>query len=339
MKRAVATALVLIAGAAVVLWYGNTLNSWVLGGLIGGLAALLISIPISLTLFSYLSHRQEERLFAEREELAAREAERALREERLLRLYEREDSHSVSIYQEAPEYIDDIYPPAEDDDWIDTQQRYLPAPQPMRQLPASSASRRSQQSMQRPPHSPQAPTTRKLTRELETPRRQGAVTRRLGYPGFPGYQANDTRSRFQSQALRLAREEAARQDDGYKEEEPLTNGSQRSTYEPTSSLRYSGQDSAFHMRSGRRIIDSSLSPISPHGEEMKSTENSGHKVRYSETEVLNTQPFTGDLQKPLVRRAPYMYDDDELKSELAQQAHPPITRRSSRKLIAPQEDD
>jgi len=339
LKRAVATALVLIAGAAVVLWYGNTLNSWVLGGLIGGLAALLISIPISLTLFSYLSHRQEERLFAEREELAAREAERALREERLLRLYEREAPHAISIYQEVPDYIDDIYPPAEDDDWIDTQQRYLPAPQPMRQLPAPSASRRGQQAMQRPPHSQQAPTTRKLTRELETPRRQGAVTRRLAYPGFPGYQANDTRSRFQSQALRLAREEAARQDDGYREEEPLTDGSQRSTYEPTSPSRYSGQDSAFHTRSGRRIIDSSLLPISPHGEEMESTENSGRKVRDPETEVLNTQPFTGSLQKPLVRRAPYMYDDDELKSELAQQVQPPITRRSSRKLIAPQEDD
>src|SRR5262245_14114234 len=59
--KAVAVALVLIAGAAVVLWFGNTLNSWVLGGLIGGLAALLLSIPVSLTLFSYLSRRQEEK--------------------------------------------------------------------------------------------------------------------------------------------------------------------------------------------------------------------------------------------------------------------------------------
>src|SRR5258708_3527607 len=60
--KAVATALVLIAGAAVVLWYSNTLNSWVVGGLIGGLAALLLSIPISLTLFSYISRRHDERL-------------------------------------------------------------------------------------------------------------------------------------------------------------------------------------------------------------------------------------------------------------------------------------
>ncbi len=66
--RAAAVALVLILGAAVVLWYANTLNSWVLGGLIGGLAALLLSIPISLTLFSYLSRRHEERLKAEAQE-------------------------------------------------------------------------------------------------------------------------------------------------------------------------------------------------------------------------------------------------------------------------------
>src|SRR6266571_1701980 len=66
--RAAAVALVLILGAAVVLWYANTLNSWVLGGLIGGLAALLLSIPISLTLFSYLSHRHDERLKTEEQE-------------------------------------------------------------------------------------------------------------------------------------------------------------------------------------------------------------------------------------------------------------------------------
>ena len=60
--KAAAMALVLIVGAAVVLWFGNTLNSWVLGGLMGGLAALLLSIPISLTLFSFLSRRHGERL-------------------------------------------------------------------------------------------------------------------------------------------------------------------------------------------------------------------------------------------------------------------------------------
>ena len=63
--KPVATALVLIPSAALVLWYGNTLNSWVLGGLIGGLAALLLSVPISLMLFSYLSRRHDEYLSME----------------------------------------------------------------------------------------------------------------------------------------------------------------------------------------------------------------------------------------------------------------------------------
>src|SRR5207248_4916843 len=66
--RTAAVALVLIVGAAVVLWYGNTLNSLILGGLIGGLAALLLSIPISLVLFSYFSRRHEDRLRAEVQE-------------------------------------------------------------------------------------------------------------------------------------------------------------------------------------------------------------------------------------------------------------------------------
>src|SRR5207244_8183547 len=66
--RTAAVALVLIVGAAVVLWYGNTLNSWVLGGLIGGLAALLLSIPISLMVFSYFSRRHDEHLREEAQE-------------------------------------------------------------------------------------------------------------------------------------------------------------------------------------------------------------------------------------------------------------------------------
>src|SRR5215472_11941145 len=60
LRKAVPLALVLIAGAAVILWYGNRLNSWILGGLMGGLASLLLSIPISLALFSYLARQHAE---------------------------------------------------------------------------------------------------------------------------------------------------------------------------------------------------------------------------------------------------------------------------------------
>src|SRR5947209_4374035 len=81
--KATSVALVLIVGAAVVLWFGNMLNSWVLGGL----AALLLSIPITLSLFSYLSRRHDEQLRAE----ARAEA---LEEVALVRSYE---------YAEEPE--------------------------------------------------------------------------------------------------------------------------------------------------------------------------------------------------------------------------------------------
>jgi predicted lipid-binding transport protein (Tim44 family) len=67
--RAAAVALVLIIGAVVLLIFANTLNSWVLGGLIGGLAALLISIPISLFLFTILARRHDEELRALQEVL------------------------------------------------------------------------------------------------------------------------------------------------------------------------------------------------------------------------------------------------------------------------------
>ena len=98
MIKAVAAALVLIAGAAVVLWFGNTLNSWVLGGLIGGLAALLLSIPISLTLFSYLSHRHDEQLRAEAE----------LAEAEFSQMYEYEQipGRSARSMYSVEEYVD-----------------------------------------------------------------------------------------------------------------------------------------------------------------------------------------------------------------------------------------
>ena len=54
-------ALVIVA----VLWYADTLAPWSLQSLIGSeapLLTLLLCIPISLTLFVFLSHRQTERL-------------------------------------------------------------------------------------------------------------------------------------------------------------------------------------------------------------------------------------------------------------------------------------
>ena len=49
----------------------------------------------------------------------------------------------------------------------------------------------------------------------------------------------------------------------------------------------------------------------------------------------NPEVITGSLKNPLVRRAPYMYEDDPLRQELAQQIdEEPIVRRSSRHLYS-----
>jgi hypothetical protein len=44
----------------------------------------------------------------------------------------------------------------------------------------------------------------------------------------------------------------------------------------------------------------------------------------------NPDVISGSLKNPLVRRAPYMYEDDPLRQELAQQIERPSIRRSSR---------
>jgi len=49
-----------------------------------------------------------------------------------------------------------------------------------------------------------------------------------------------------------------------------------------------------------------------------------------EAQLRNPEVITGSLKNPLVRRAPYMYEDDPLRQELAQQIDVPfIQRRAS----------
>jgi ABC-type nickel/cobalt efflux system permease component RcnA len=54
--RIAVVALVLSLGAIIVLALSDDLNIW----LVGGPLVLLISIPIALALFSFLSHREQE---------------------------------------------------------------------------------------------------------------------------------------------------------------------------------------------------------------------------------------------------------------------------------------
>src|SRR5579871_617204 len=95
--KVAALALVLIVVSAVVLIFANTLNSWVVGGLIGGLAALLISIPISLIIFSTFARRHDEHLYAQM--LLQHEEDLAYEEEyRQQQQYEEDDAYAEEQY-------------------------------------------------------------------------------------------------------------------------------------------------------------------------------------------------------------------------------------------------
>jgi hypothetical protein len=362
LLKAVATALVLIAGAAVVLWYANTLNSWVLGGLIGGLAALLLSIPISLTLFSYLSHRHdgharlEEEKYQESVSLSydydEEGSERALRK------------ISIEAENEYLSYHRGVW----GEEYEEDDQHYLPDAS-RRQLPAPRVPTAHPQPVHRPSSNQYGTReTRQLpARDIEMGS-QHTTSRRPNNVDFPGYQPEMTRSQFQSQALRIAREEAYRRS----EKEEIDNFLPRHVRRPSSPLRTRKLDTSWkekpitqysyrqdsedlldeqdvyplvqprYLRRGRRIVDASLSPNSPYRQSPDSTEEQAHQIDRSsdsEAEDFDQTYITGNLKKPLVRRAPYMYDNDALKSELSQQVDPPITRRSSRNLFVSDDDE
>ncbi|QBD78279.1 hypothetical protein EPA93_20665 [Ktedonosporobacter rubrisoli] len=215
--KAVAAALVLIAGAAVVLWYGNTLNSWVLGGLIGGLAALLLSIPISLTLFSYLARRHDESLQSDvqEEEEAVSLAQVYDYPQVPSRMVRREYEVEVDMLEEDEEE----YAQIEEAAYFEEQAMHgLPDPSPRRFLPA-----RQQPRLPAVQRNSYALPVRRQSRNLPVARGKDASSRRsssrpLSYPGFLGYEPTTPRSRSgslrglqQANALRLARLEAAQQ--------------------------------------------------------------------------------------------------------------------------------
>src|SRR5215467_2438318 len=215
MKTAT-VALVLIVGAAVVLWFGNMVNSWVLGGMMGGLAALLLSIPISLTLFSFFSRRHDERV-------GALEQEEELSLEQSYDYYyeEVEDEKNSPIYVEVVE--DDGYEyelPSQQERYEDRNSRMpvnrnLSAPTYPR-LPAAGQSHASA--------SVDSTLRHRESIQLPLPRQQERVSRlgggKDGFSQHPsrelrtynsgklGHQGKVTRSLQQSAALRVARQEA-----------------------------------------------------------------------------------------------------------------------------------
>jgi hypothetical protein len=356
--KAVAAALVLIAGAAVVLWYGNTLNSWVLGGLIGGLAALLLSIPISLMVFSYLSKRHDERLQAEEQD------EQGFMEDDYA--YERIPARVMRKPREVEGYvITDETPPAV---WRDenTYARRVPPALPAPQRTRNSERLSAIQGTSVPAHrAPQDKTRGKETTVLH------ATTKKIG--GTPTFEPSSSISHHRSEALRLARLEAAQQQqDDDVEVLPTHNPKKGMIVRPTQSLaKRNNQGTSIvpprpatrqqpqpSTRQQRRIVDATGQQD---GRRTLSESNDEpiRRLEPSTDAIEGSYPQTGPLRrgsqggrsrettqeheqrsgadsthgsanKPLVRRAPYMYDDDPLRQELAQHLEAPMVRRSSR---------
>lgn len=370
--KAVAVALVLIAGAAVVLWYGNTLNSWVLGGLIGGLAALLLSIPISLTLFSYLSKRHDDRLQTEEQEEIALAREND---------YPNIPARIAKRPREVESYVvtDETF----EDDWQDEevyaprQPRALPAPPPQRQeaLQQNRGSRNSDR-LPVPQQGTSIPAQR--TQQARPKGKETTVLRPTTKKiNAAGYEPTSALSHHRSEALRTARLEAAKQRQDEEVEVIPTNSPKRGlSVRPNQALaKQSDQTSirsprpsrqlppqAPQQRPARRIVDSTPSQHAesrslpfegeqtgrPQRREPQTDYISHHLPqtgpvrRPSQSEQLSSRSAqeyeqrpvaddtTGNVNRPLVRRAPYMYEDDPLRQELAQQLDTPTVRRSSR---------
>ncbi len=361
--RTAAVALVLIVGAAVVLWFGNMLNSWVIGGLMGGLAALLLSIPISLTLFSYLARRHDEQLRAAEQQVVLAQTD----------IYGYEDAAEVAALYESEDYESSY-----EDDWYAQYNdrrpatRNLPA-QIYPRLPAAGQSHAPafddvgshQRNLNYPTVARQQSGTAPIARGKNVPVQRPSPARRTYYPGFPGYSGNSPRSLHQSAALRAARQEAAQQRNDVEVIRSHTNNlkrlppprttpgstehSLRST-EPRTSRELPQQVPPIRRR---RTVDSELVPpgypqrqggnLYPQTEPInenayyprtgpvrQQTTGQLRRNRQLDEQYRNPQTMTGSIKNPLVRRPPYMYEDDPLRQELAQHIDTPIVRRSSR---------
>jgi hypothetical protein len=360
--KAAAAALVLIVGAVVILVFANTLNSWVLGGLIGGLSALLISIPVSLFLFTILARRHDQGLQTlEPEEMA----------------YADLDEHEYAEVYEADGYI----LPDEEELYNETRRRRSPG---ARALPAAGL---SQASTQRSVNYTQG--YRRPSQALPHDLRKGAPTRQLSpdprQQKRSVHEVNAMRAKFQTAALRAARREAELQFDDveivpthspvpYKRvspartSQPLTDQPTRFRQEEPLRELPPQQEQTVGLYGSRRAVDTAssqqygarrtpssgevnLSNKAPRTDSLRMREPRTDQLRDSfpqidpvypgpETaqfvrdsqlieELRNPDMITGSLKNPIVRRAPYMYEDDSLREELAQHIERPIKRRSS----------
>jgi hypothetical protein len=187
---------------------------------------------------------------------------------------------------------------------------------------------------------------------------------------------NTDRSQLQAKALRTARLEASQQSRAQDFEQPIYKdyrayGSERGSelYNERRFLEEERLSTHEHealsqrrrsraSRRERRIVDSTLLPentndryedrtinsaSSTYGEVSEETDRTtdmqNFAVRERNTDRISTSPPTESVGRSLVRRAPYLYEDDPLRQELAQHVQEPITRRSTRYLVSPSDEE
>ena len=371
--RAAAVALVLIIGAVVILIFANTLNSWVLGGLIGGLAALLMSIPVSLLLFTILARRHDRELQALQQELEE------------MAFAEQVENENAGVYET------DVYMlPDEEEFYNEPGSRRLPG---VRALPPAGQSQASTAETtgfkERTGNYSQA--YKRPSQALPRGRGKGSPTQHLAphrrQPRRSSYEVNAMRSGFQKAALRAARREAALQFDNvenvstrspapYKRVPPgrssqsLTDQPARFRQAPPAHELSPRQQQVANQNRAHPVFDAAsssgeadsshrhprtdalrmseprtdqLRDRNPHPqtEPFRVRPQTGQIVRNPQLgeQLRNPEAITGSLKNPLVRRPPYMYEDDPLREELAQQIDGgPIMRRSSRFLQYEEEE-
>jgi hypothetical protein len=373
--RAAAVALVLILGAIVILWFGNTLNSWVLGGLIGGFAALLISIPISVTLFLYLSRRHDEKMKAE-QDLPLESSEFYIEEQQ------------TGVYEpDAGMFDDEEFEEEDEFASFAAADRNLPVPS----SPRAPATRQYENvanagAGMRPPRA----TDFSSSRRPPAQRQRGSSG-----PSFPRQASRSANSQYHTAALHIARLEAMQQQADTDPYSPTTSRRLptvrpdqrvvgRTPMRPSSQPSRQFQKPFPHQSQyrSRKVVDGTSMPaignprsLPPEGGSLAGRQNQqyGHFTEPETGQIGNSEPQTGQLyqgdsylrtgpmrqqprtgqivrnahveeqrgdperisgslQNPMVRRAPYMYEDDPLRQEFAQHLDTPSVRRSSRKL-------
>lgn len=358
--RAAAVALVLIVGAAVVLWFANTSNSSVLAGLIGGLAAILLSIPITLLIFLSIARRHEEKT-------QAQERERAFLARELLYEAQRREIEAET-YEAEDEFI-----PREQ--VRESYNRY-PA---SRQLQTSDSPRlpAAGQSHASPRTTNVLRQSNKQTKMLKQQPGPTTSLRNKNATSTRGLPAQQPRNPHLTSALHQIRQESLNQQENDIEVVPHTTTSIRRAAPATRSLanQPAPQNNRRTPREASPPVQRSQSERDRWSEEVDlppynyaeyqseheaSTSGPSGKTGSSykgqvyrttgeylrdharETDEMSRQNLErnlgrtteaplGSLKNPLVRRPPYLYEDDPLREELSRQIDAePLVRRTTR---------